>query len=353
MRQEIKLTAQNDSAQVSLPFVADGLSIVNSSPFTLLIRVGNIDVPNDTNADFVVYAGSAISLPVSTREFGLTLLVPPQQTSLVGLPCTVRFSVGEPLASFGQTNWRSELNTIFLVDAPNPTETITIPTAGAAGLSIGVDLLTASAGDILVSVQTSFNGSNFKQIKRYRVGTIKSLSRVFPVTSPYIRIQITRTNTGATCSGIVSYSLLNFFAPTQIDYKSIIVSSAPQTILAGNTVGGVSTIGSQVVTRIFTSFKTPAPNSIFYITLTGVGDGLSGFLSITLTNAPPLGGTTRQEAGTGLTPHLIHRRLNEWAYEWYVEWHFGNDFNVNFTNVAGSPSDLTNVAWGYETRIET
>lgn len=350
-RQEIKLTAQQDSASVNLPWVADGLTILNSSPFTLLVRIGGNDLPNFGNADFAVYAGSSISLPVSTRDFGLTLAVPAVQTTLVGMPCFVRFSVDEVLGNFGQANWRSTFNNAFSIVGA-ATVQFDVNAAGANGLALNIQQTNATDG-IIVEIQTSANGINYQRFRRYRVTQQAILSRVFPVTLDNYRVILTNVNTGQTSNGVFGYSLLTYYSSIPPVYKTIVQSGYAANFAGGATLTGTTVFGTYTLEEITLYIQSVAsiPNDLD-IGIAVFTDGIRG--GDYHIKMPPA--AIANEAKTlqieSAIAELEHRRLNQWGFRIKSDWSGVSDLRVDIINYDNPANTCTELRLGLKVKVE-
>jgi hypothetical protein len=104
MKAQVRLTAAQPSANVSLDFDPVLLQLDNPTSSEVLVRVGNTDAPERSNADLIIPAAKFRTVPVVGRSFGLQLGTPsrlqagtPALGGLSNLATALFVSAGEAL----------------------------------------------------------------------------------------------------------------------------------------------------------------------------------------------------------------------------------------------------------------
>lgn len=104
---ERSITPGNPTLQAALPFTPVVLSIMNSSAYTLLVKRGSQQLPEDDSYDYKVPPGENRVIPVVGREFAFRLDVQVTVNPRYQSPCQIIF-VGdnEAIPSFSSSGYR-------------------------------------------------------------------------------------------------------------------------------------------------------------------------------------------------------------------------------------------------------
>lgn len=164
MFREVRLTAAQPRLTVNLDFQAAAIVVANFTASPVYIRTGAPDIPDVTNANILIPAGTAESMPTLGRDFGLSIgntTILPGTATLSGLFDTVVVTfldASEKVPAFGSVNFLSlslsDLTNGFLnVVAPNTTTAaFDLSPWGGAVLYL---LPTAGSGQGVIQVQVT------------------------------------------------------------------------------------------------------------------------------------------------------------------------------------------------------
>jgi len=345
----VDLDVGNATQSRTLQWFSDCLDIQNNTPYPLYINWRTTAIPTRISYEMRIPAGMNGVKAARGNNFGFFLDTGGTSIPAEGAKCTIVIQVDEVIANYSQTNWRSSFNDTFS-NLDGATLTYDINTAGASGLALNVQLNTGSAG-IVVEVQTSGNGENFKTIRRFRVNLAASLARVFPVTVDFSRVNITNFDPTQNTTGVFTYALLSYYSPIPIVYKSSVVSNYVASLASAATLTGSQIFGTFRVEDIFLFFRAPtASPTVIDLSLQMTIDGQ--LYTYHLTNPPY---TVANEAVTIQLEsdiiELVHRRLNEWGFRIRDLWQGNSDFRLDVNNLSAATT-FTEIRVGYKVDLE-
>lgn len=261
------LNAAQPVMPVDLDFPAVAVAIQNPTSSPVYLRIGAPDTPTETNADVVIPAATALTLPVQGYSFALalgdtSLIVQAGSASLSGLfsNCEVKFlGAGELIPAYGEYSFLSlsiaDLTPTPLTFAhPNTTSPTfdLLPWGGAVVYA----LPSSGTGQGVVSVQASADQSTWFNVVRLAFWPNVPLTINVPKVARYMRLVFNATaivgepNIGGLYTVRASLSEIN-----QVTY-----SSASGTISYGF---NVPSLGSQSFYFNTTGLKGVAIRAVF------------------------------------------------------------------------------------------
>lgn len=140
MKYEAKLSSSTPTAQVTLPFSPDSVTVMNNTPHALFIRRGTASLPTRDSYDYLIPAGIYTTLPVVGREFGFALDLDASETPYFRMPAQIIFTQNEPPPIFSSAVYRESASRLETVP-PSQAQDFIISTRGARGLYIELSRL--------------------------------------------------------------------------------------------------------------------------------------------------------------------------------------------------------------------
>ncbi len=141
MKFEQSITSSNPTAQVTLTFPPDALTVMNNTPYSLFIRRGTASLPSRESFDYIVPAGIYTTIPVIGQEFGFALDIDASETPYFRMPAQIIFTADEALPVFSSATYRESASRQKVISGGNTDEFI-ISTRGARGLYVEISRLT-------------------------------------------------------------------------------------------------------------------------------------------------------------------------------------------------------------------
>lgn len=301
MKFEQSITSSNPTAQVTLTFPPDALTVMNNTPYSLFIRRGTASLPNRETFDYIVPAGIYTTLPVIGQEFGFALDIDASETPYFRMPAQIIFTRDETLPVFSSAVYRESASRQQVISGGNTDEFI-VSTRGARGLYVEISRLTTPpqpdrginvlACDVLTG-----------QLGNTRIsGLINNgwgsdvTRRVLAVADDIVQLRVTNLTT-SDVSYVIKWTLLDAYTPLTAKYTTI----TPQRLMSvppgdQENVYVTTTQMSGIVRALSVVVATATPDEDFAVRLSaGLGlvsaniaksIFLSNVRSFPLTNIP-------------------------------------------------------------------
>lgn len=235
MREELQLNTVTPTASKNLLFNADGISIVNLTPYPVLVRRGAPDIPTLVNYDHMIPAGGATVLSVTGVNFGFRLLIPAQLPDNVNeLKAQITlFDCEELTPTFGTQYFNIRARYDFSLTA-SQSEVAIIETFNARFINLSISHNGVVSGLLplvgTLNIEQSYDGLTWLAYDIRNVWSAATSVRpptlIIPSPAPYLRVTFTtNADLTGTCTGSIYYVLLDQSIAVPDDNYSFIVYS--------------------------------------------------------------------------------------------------------------------------------
>src|SRR5690606_11747681 len=97
----------NPSRAEDLTFTPDVVMVMNPTPYSCLLREGNLNTPTHDSYDYLVPPGLNVILPITAPFFAAALDIRQGAGSAVfQMPCVLVFMANEVIPTFGTSSYR-------------------------------------------------------------------------------------------------------------------------------------------------------------------------------------------------------------------------------------------------------
>lgn len=287
MKYEGRLTPAHPSAQLQLSFQPVALAVSNPTPYAVLVRRGIAALPTREDYDYIIPAGTNLTIATVGYEFALVLDALPGAAAGT-LPVTFIFVRDEQIPVFSQMTYREALTVSDLSDP------VTIDVRGARAIAFEIRyqpiVVVTSPFSVNMgkfAIYAHDNPDDFNPATSALVRVVNTLKRfnlsraVIPISSNYLTIDWTPYETTVLD---VRYTLLDAYPSVTPQYQAFEAvreftaaqwpSESYLGIFTDAFVGRIDTLDVQLVVPLNAAFTTtylvptyfpPSPGSTYYL----------------------------------------------------------------------------------------
>ncbi|MFA6198687.1 MAG: hypothetical protein WC734_06100 [Patescibacteria group bacterium] len=235
MKTEYRVSPGNPTLSVNLGYNADGMAVMNNTPYPVVVRRGAQEIPNEFNYDYFIPAGGMTNLPVVGSEFGFRLTSPVVVSpDDYAIPVMIIFYKDEIAPAFSNQLFINRSVVEFNLPISSSYQQI-IETVNARFFSFNVSIDNVAVPNAFsitgyVVIEQSNDAvvwSRYKQYNMYPVSSgRKQVSDILPSPLRFIRVTVSNTSTLIAWDLELSYALTDFSGP---------IAKNPFTVWYGNT----------------------------------------------------------------------------------------------------------------------